>query len=112
MEKNDTSDNNILKKELNNSSFKEVKSAYFYRKKSLEEGYNKLRNVININKNNNKKYSYVLDETYDSLLLKTCKIIDVPGLPRINLTASFRVRPLTPVESSFIIKSPLCNPAL
>ena len=89
MEKNDTSDNNILKKELNNSSFKEVKSAYFYRKKSLEEGYNKLRNVININKNNNnKKYSYVLDEPYDSLLLKTCKIIG--DFERIEFIPGFK----------------------
>ena len=44
--------------------------------------------------------------------LKICKIIDEPGFPLINFTASFKDKPLTPVESSFIIKSPLFNPAL
>ena len=38
-------------------------------------------------------------------------LIGVPGLPLINLTASFKSSPFTIVSSSFIIKSPLFIPA-
>ena len=38
--------------------------------------------------------------------------IEVPGLPLISLTASFKVSPFTKVSSSLIIKSPLFRPAL
>src|SRR6185369_12412848 len=38
-------------------------------------------------------------------------VIGVSGLPRICLTASFRVMPLTKVSSSFTIRSPALMPA-
>ena len=77
-----------LKRKISNSNIKEVKSAHFFRKISREGAYDKLSNVLNFKKNKKIKYTYTPNESYDSLLLKTCKLIG--GIERIEFVAGFK----------------------
>ena len=88
MGRKDSPDMKNLKKDINNSYIKEVKSTYFFRKLSREDAYEKLSDVFNYNNSNKIKYSNTLNESNDSLLLKTCKLIG--DIERIEFIAGFK----------------------
>ena len=73
------------KKNITNNYIEEVKSTYFFRKLSREDAYRKLSGVFNYN---NKKYTYTTNESNDSLLLKTCKLIG--DIEKIEFIAAFK----------------------
>lgn len=73
------------KKNITNNDIEEVKSTYFFRKLSREDAYRKLSGVFNYN---NKKYTYTNNESNDSLLLKTCKLIG--DIEKIKFIAAFK----------------------
>ena len=88
MEKKDTSNTKNLKNSLYETYIKDVKSSYLYRKISREDAFEKLSSVINSNKDKSKKYIHTSNDSYDSLLLKTCKLIG--DIERIEFIVGFK----------------------
>jgi len=86
--KEDTSEDKNSQKDLQNSNLQDVKSNYLFRKTSSNNTFNKLNDIININKNKNSGYNYSPNESYDSLLLKTCKVVG--NVEKIKFTAGFK----------------------
>jgi len=87
MGKKDTSDTKNLKKDLNNSYIKDVKSNYLFRKLSRESTFHKLGDIIKTKYSNTKNYTSTPEDTYDFLLLNTCKLIG--DIERIKFIAGF-----------------------
>jgi len=78
---------------LDNNSFsknplKKVKSNYFFRKISREDAYQKLIDVIPFNSSKKRKDTHDNEESYDSLLLKTCNLIG--DIERIKFKPGFK----------------------
>ncbi len=84
--KKDSSDNNS-KDPLYKGYIKQVKTSYFFRKKSHDGAYEKLNTVLFPKKNKKENFTYNANESYDSLLLKTCKLIG--NVEKIEFVAGF-----------------------
>lgn len=84
MKENKLLDNNSFSK----NPLKKVKSNYFFRKISREDAYQKLIDVIPFNSRKKRKYTHDVEESNDSLLLKTCNLIG--DIERINFKPGFK----------------------
>lgn len=86
--KEDTSESKNLDKDLKNNYLQDIKSSFLFRKSSSENTFKKLSDIINSNKKLNRKYNYLPNESYDSLLLTTCQLIG--DIEKIKFTAGFK----------------------
>lgn len=87
MGKQNSSEHQDSKKLFYEKAIRQVKTSYFFRKLSHDGGYDKLNEVLSAKKGKKSKYSYDPKESYDSLLLKTCKLIG--DIERIEFVAGF-----------------------
>lgn len=88
MERQDSSHIKNVKENLQRESIKQVKSSHFFRKKMRDDAYEKLISIVSFNKKNKEKYTHTNNESYDSLLLKTCKFIG--DIERIKFISGFK----------------------
>jgi len=86
--KEDTSEEQNSEKDLQNDNLHDVKSSFLFRKTSSNNTFKKLNDIINIKKNQSNEYSYSPNESYDSLLLKTCQVVG--SIEKIKFTTGFK----------------------
>ena len=86
--KEDTSDSKNLEKDLNNNDIQDVKTNHLFRTSSSENTFRKLSDIFNVTKRQNGKYKYSPNDSYDSLLLKTCQFIG--DIERIKFITGFK----------------------
>lgn len=70
-----SSENKDNNKSINTSNIKQVKTSYFFRKYSRDNAYNSLNEVLYSDSKKNSENTYKSSDSYETLLLKTCKII-------------------------------------
>jgi len=87
MGKQNSPEHKDSKKLFYEKAIRQVKTSYFFRKLSHDGGYDKLNEVLFPKKDKKSKYTYDPKESYDSLLLKTCKLIG--DVERIEFVAGF-----------------------
>lgn len=73
---------------LTSKASKSVTSNYFFRKRSRDGAFQKLIDVVPSNKNALNKFEYNLNESYESLLLKTCNLIG--NIEKIKFIQGFK----------------------
>lgn len=86
--KENTSESKNLNEEFDKNYVQDVKSSYLFRKASSDNALRKLSDIFNSNKTQHKKYHYSPNESYDSLLLKTCQLIG--EIEKIKFTPPFK----------------------
>ena len=69
-------------------NIKQVKTSYGFRKVSNDGAYTKLHEVLFPKKNKKEEYTHKPNDSYDTLLLNTCKLIG--SIERIEFTSGFQ----------------------